>query len=94
MVLGGALTGAGATMYQMAVVGTAAWAIRLPLAWLLGHVVYEEAEGIWIAMLCSMIVQALAMLMVYQFTNWQRFAMRGNGGKKMVGRRRNVERKR
>ena len=84
MVLGGALTGAGATMYQMAVVGTAAWAIRLPLAWLLGHVVYETAEGIWIAMLCSMIVQALAMLAVYQFTNWQRFAMRGNGKRKSV----------
>ncbi len=79
MVLGGALTGAGATMYQMAVVGTAAWAIRLPLAWFLGHVVYEDAEGIWIAMLSSMIVQAVAMLAVYQFSNWQQFAMRGNG---------------
>ncbi|MFA7164355.1 MAG: MATE family efflux transporter [Desulfoplanes sp.] len=86
MVLGGALTGAGATLYQMAVVGTAAWVVRLPLAWILGHVVYKNAEGIWIAMFCSMLVQALAMLAVYQFSNWQRFALRGNGVKKAAVR--------
>ena len=53
-------------------------------SWFLGYVVYADAEGIWIAMLSSMIVHALAMLGVYQFTDWQRFAMRGNGRKQRM----------
>jgi putative MATE family efflux protein len=82
MVLGGALSGAGATMYQMGVTGTSSWLIRLPLAWYLGHVFFAQAEGIWIAMFISMVIQSLAMLAVYQFAPWQRFAMRGNGRRK------------
>jgi Na+-driven multidrug efflux pump len=82
MVLGGALSGAGATMYQMSVTGTSSWLIRLPLAWFLGHVVMANAEGIWMAMFISMAIQSLAMLAVYQFAPWQRFAMRGNGRRK------------
>ncbi|WP_462323415.1 MATE family efflux transporter [Desulfoplanes sp.] len=82
MVLGGALSGAGATMYQMGVTGTSSWLIRLPLAWFLGHIFFKDAEGIWIAMFISMAIQSLAMLAVYQFAPWQRFAMRGNGRRK------------
>ena len=87
MVLGGALSGAGATMYQMGVTGTSSWLIRLPLAWFLGHMFFKDAEGIWIAMFISMAIQSLAMLAVYQFAPWQRFAMRGNGRRKTVGQR-------
>jgi putative MATE family efflux protein len=87
MVLGGALSGAGATMYQMGVTGTSSWFIRLPLAWFLGHVFFRNAEGIWIAMFISMAIQSMAMLAVYQFAPWQRFAMRGNGRRNKVGSR-------
>ncbi|PIE68811.1 MAG: MATE family efflux transporter [Deltaproteobacteria bacterium] len=82
MVLGGALSGAGATFYQMGVIGSAAWLIRLPLAWLLGHRVFADAKGIWMAMFFSMLIQALAMLAVYQFAPWQRFALRSNDRRK------------
>jgi Na+-driven multidrug efflux pump len=48
-------------------------------------VFYGNAEGIWIAMFISMAIQSMAMLAVYQFAPWQRFAMRGNGRRKTVG---------
>ena len=75
MILGGAFNGAGATLYNLVVMGTATWAVRLPLAWLLGHEVMGRAEGIWIAMLCSIVLQSAAMLYAYTSTNWQRFSM-------------------
>ncbi len=76
MILGGALTGAGATLYQMLVMGGAAWLVRIPLAYILGHLVIGEANGIWMAMFLSMVVQAASMIYVYQFQDWSKFAMR------------------
>ncbi len=76
MVLGGALTGAGATLYQMFGMGAASWFIRVPLAYILGHLVIREATGIWMAMFISMVFQAGIMLYLYQFTNWAKFAQR------------------
>ncbi|NCC25687.1 MAG: hypothetical protein EOM25_10915 [Deltaproteobacteria bacterium] len=78
MVLGGAFTGAGATLYQMLCVGGSAWLVRIPLAWYLGHKVVGGADGVWMAMLASMIVQALVVLLVYQFGDWPRFAMQAD----------------
>lgn len=46
MILGGAFTGAGATIYQAVIFGSAAWLVRLPLAYLLGHVVLQSANGL------------------------------------------------
>jgi multidrug resistance protein, MATE family len=76
MILGGALTGAGATIYQSLIMGGSAWLVRIPLAFVLGHLVFAQATGIWLAMFLSMAVQALCVAYVYQFWNWQRFAMR------------------
>lgn len=76
--LGGALTGAGATFYQMIVMGSSAWFVRIPLAWYLGHIHMQEATGIWLAMLISMVVQAMLMLYFYQMKDWTRFAQRKN----------------
>ncbi len=76
MVLGGALTGAGATLYQMFGMGFASWLIRIPLAYILGHLVIREATGVWMAMFISMVFQAGIMLYLYQFTNWAKFAQR------------------
>ena len=75
MILAGALNGAGATMYNMYIMGAASWFIRLPLAYYLGHFVMDSAEGIWIAMFCSQIVQSSILLYVFSFKNWQKFAM-------------------
>jgi putative MATE family efflux protein len=83
MVLGGALTGAGATMYQAVIMGVSAWLVRIPLAYFFGHVLLFLSTGIWLAMLLSMVVQALCMFYVYHFWNWQGFAMRRqNGGRR------------
>ncbi|WP_233248433.1 MATE family efflux transporter [Desulfonatronum sp. SC1] len=76
MILGGALTGAGATIYQSLIMGGSAWLVRIPLAFVLGHLIFAQATGIWLAMFLSMAVQALCVAYVYQFWNWQRFAMR------------------
>lgn len=75
MIMAGALNGAGATLYNMFIMGSATWLVRLPLAYALGHGVMESAEGIWIAMFCSQIVQSLTLVYFYTFKNWQRFAM-------------------
>ena len=78
IILGGALTGAGATIYQMIVMGTSAWLVRIPLAYFLGHIYFEQAKGVWLAMFLSMIFQAGLMFYFYQFKDWARFAMRRN----------------
>lgn len=75
MIMAGCMNGAGATMYNMIIMGSATWFVRLPLAWMLGHEILQDAEGIWIAMLCSQIVQSALLLYTYQFRDWQKFAM-------------------
>ncbi|WP_319466675.1 MATE family efflux transporter [uncultured Pseudodesulfovibrio sp.] len=75
LILAGAFNGAGATLYNMFIMGAATWGIRLPLAYGLGHFFMDSAEGIWIAMFCSQIIQSLTLLYFYTFKNWQRFAM-------------------
>lgn len=76
MIMGGALNGAGATLYSSVVFGATVWGVRLPLAWLLGHVLLAEAMGVWLAMLVSQAVQAACLLWVFQFKDWPRFALR------------------
>ncbi|MFH1914077.1 MAG: MATE family efflux transporter [Pseudomonadota bacterium] len=75
LILAGAFNGAGATLYNMLIMGGSTWLLRLPLAWWLGHHVLDSAEGIWIAMFCSQAVQSLILLYFFTFKNWQRFAM-------------------
>ncbi len=79
MVLGGAFTGAGATLLQMLGMGASAWLIRLPLAYFLGHWVIQEATGVWMAMFFSMVIQAGIMLYLYQYRDWPGYAMRKSG---------------
>ncbi len=75
MIIGGALVGAGATLYNFMVFGLTIWCIRLPLAFILGHYVLGQAKGVWIAMLVSQIVQAFVILWVFHYKNWARFGM-------------------
>jgi len=77
LILIGAMTGAGATLYTMFVTGSSIWLVRLPLALWLGHRLLGRAEGVWISMFVSQAVQAMVCLGVYQFANWARFGMGG-----------------
>ncbi len=76
MILGGAFVGAGATMYQTVIFGSAAWLVRLPLAYVLGHVILESAQGVWIAMFVSVLVQCSTMAYFYHCKDWYRFTLR------------------
>lgn len=78
MILGGAFTGAGATMYQAVIFGTAAWLVRLPLAYVLGHLVLKSANGVWMAMFASVLVQCATMLYFYHYKDWYQFTLRKN----------------
>jgi len=75
MILAGVFNGAGATLLNMVIMGAATWGVRLPLAYGLGHLVMHNAEGIWIAMFASQIVQSSVLFYYFTFKNWQRFAM-------------------
>lgn len=75
MILAGAFNGAGATLWNMLIMGGATWFLRLPLAYILGHHILGASTGIWIAMLCSQIVQSGIMFYCFKFRNWAKFAM-------------------
>lgn len=75
-VMGGIMVGAGATQYNMLVYGGCSWLIRLPLGYLLGHILWGTSTGVFCAMLVSQTLQATLMVMVVYFCNWTRFAMR------------------
>lgn len=75
VVLAGALNGAGATVYPMLAFSVAVWLVRLPLAWLMGHVVWQDASGIYLSMLVSQMVQSSALLWVVLRCDWTRFAL-------------------
>ncbi|MBU1611877.1 MAG: MATE family efflux transporter, partial [Proteobacteria bacterium] len=67
MLLGGAFNGAGATILNLGIFGMAIWFVRLPLAWWLGHETMQSADGIWIAMFVSQLIQAIVIFFVYHF---------------------------
>ncbi len=74
-VLGGVMTGAGATKINFLVFGCTIWLIRLPLGYLLGHVVMQDASGIFLAMMLSQMVQAGIMFFLFKRDGWMDYAM-------------------
>ncbi len=82
MILGGVFLGAGATRYTMLAIGGTVWCVRLPLAFLLGHLILGRATGIWAAMLISQIIQSLLMASIFARKNWTRFSMQAIKHKK------------
>ena len=75
MILAGALAGAGATVYNLVGMGLGTWLVRLPLAYLLGHVILGTATGVWCSMLASQACQAGILFYIFNRKDWQRFAM-------------------
>lgn len=69
--LGGALEGAGDTFGVMKVVLGALWGFRLPIAAVLALVIGLAANGVWLAMVLSMILQCVLMAQRYQKGKWQ-----------------------
>jgi putative efflux protein, MATE family len=75
MILAGALAGAGATIYNLVGMGVGTWLVRLPLAYVLGHMVLRSATGVWISMLASQACQAAILFYIFTRKDWQRYAM-------------------
>lgn len=75
VVLAGSLNGAGATVYPMVSFSVATWCVRLPFAWLFGHIVWQDANGVYAALLISQIVMSTSLLWVILRCDWMRFAM-------------------
>ncbi len=75
MILGGIMTGAGATIYTLCIYSGAIWLVRLPLAWFLGCVLWRSASGVFLAMLVSQVVQSGIAFYVFLRRDWYRFAM-------------------
>ena len=92
MILSGILTGAGATVYSLAVFSSAVWLVRLPLAYLFGHIIWQDATGVFFAMFVSQAVQASLILFVFRRCDWARFAMTARRAKKNAARHDNGDR--
>ncbi len=77
VVLGGALQGAGDTRGTMRVVIIAMWVVRLPLAAVLTFSFGFGATGVWIAMVASMMIQAVLMVRRFRSGVWQTMRIAG-----------------
>ncbi|MDR1856965.1 MAG: MATE family efflux transporter [Desulfovibrio sp.] len=75
-IMGGIMVGAGATRYNLMIFGGTFWGVRIPLGWLLGHMLWKTSSGVFLAMLCSQCLQTAIMLYVVVRCDWARFAMR------------------
>ena len=75
IILGGVFIGAGATRYNMAAIGGTVWLVRLPLAFLMGHVILKNATGVWAAMLISQVIQASLVFSLFKFKDWSKYSM-------------------
>lgn len=84
MILGGIMTGAGATLFTFVVFSAATWLVRLPVAYVLGHIVWKDAQGIYLAMLISQVFQSSVMLYLFQYRDWYRFSMVSRNGKTSI----------
>lgn len=75
--LGGALQGAGDTSGTMKVVLGALWGIRIPLAALLALATPLAANGVWAAMVVSMILQGIIMAGRFRRGRWKEIEFAG-----------------
>lgn len=76
MILTGLLSGAGATIYPFYANSFAIWFVRLPVAYVMGHMVWKNASGVFLSMLVSQMVQSSLCLYIFTRLDWARFAQR------------------
>jgi Na+-driven multidrug efflux pump len=68
----GIINGAGHTMVTTIFSVVGLWAVRLPLAYYLSHILLRRIEGIWYAMVLSVSFAALLSLSCYLSGYWKR----------------------
>ncbi|MBQ4133403.1 MAG: MATE family efflux transporter, partial [Desulfovibrionaceae bacterium] len=75
MVLNGCMVGAGATRYNLIANTGSTWLVRLPIAYLFGHVLWQSSTGVFMSMLISQVFLSSTLFYVFKCRNWPRFAM-------------------
>jgi putative MATE family efflux protein len=68
------MMGAGETRSPMLIAIQANWLIKLPLAWLLGMAMGMGIEGIWYAMVLSIIYEDIAIFIAYRKGKWKQLS--------------------
>ncbi len=75
MTLTGVMSGAGATLYGFIANGTGFWLVRLPMAYILGHIIWQTSSGVFLSMLVGQVVQSSLLIYIFERKNWPRFSM-------------------
>ena len=75
-IFAGVMIGASAAHFNLLIFGLSFWVIRIPLAYALGHFVWGEASGVFVAMLISQVIQTALMLYVFYRVNWTKYALK------------------
>ncbi len=75
LILNGTMVGAGATKYNFFVNSASTWFVRLPLAYLLGHILWQNSSGVYFSMLVSQVFLSSTLFYIFKCRNWTRFSM-------------------
>ena len=75
-IFAGVMIGASAAHFNLLIFGLSFWVIRIPLAYELGHFVWGEATGVFVAMLISQVIQTALMLYVFYRVDWTKYALK------------------
>ena len=75
LILNGCMVGAGATRYNLIANTGSTWLIRLPIAYLFGHILWQNSAGVFMAMLISQIFLSSSLFYVFKRKDWTRFSM-------------------
>ncbi len=81
LVLHGVMNGAGATVYSLFANTVGIWAVRLPLGWWLSNFVFHSAEGIYAAMLFSLIAQTSIITWIFFRKDWAAFSLKAQSAR-------------
>jgi MATE family multidrug resistance protein len=83
-IMSGIFSGAGATLYSLAAFAPGIWLVRLPLAWYLGHYIWRDASGVFLAMLISQAIQATIAFFLFLRRDWAGFASTAGRWRKRI----------
>ena len=75
MTLTGVMSGAGATLYGFIANGSGFWLVRLPMAYVLGHIIWQTSSGVFLSMLVGQMVQSGLLMYIFERKDWPRFSM-------------------
>jgi len=73
--MGGILKGSGDTRTPMLVAVLSTWIYRIPLTYLIIHVLHLPIQYVWLLFVSDWFIRALTFTLVYRKKNWMRRAL-------------------